>query len=293
MSSLATIMQQTLASLQQSELQGAYSTAINGVRLFRDAIGNARRPLIYQSGIIVMLQGSKTLYMESHSVTYQQGDYLLLGVPLPTECEAFPENGKPILSLIIDVPPTLLNELTSLIEPEYAAPNGRCQCSLTRQTLSAELTDTCARLLSLLRDPVDTAVLGSSVVRELIYRVLTGPHGAILRDLTQHQGHYARVARALTKIHQQYAQPLSVDSLADEANMSPSAFHRAFRQVTMTSPNQYVKRLRLSKARDLINVQGKRVNDAALEVGYRSQSQFFREFKRYYQVSPGEESRDQ
>ena len=68
--------------------------------------------------------------------------------------------------------------------------------------------------------------------------------------------------------------------------MSVSAFHRAFRQVTLESPVQYVKKVRLVKARDLINYEGKKASEAALLVGYTSPSQFSREFKRHFNQSP-------
>jgi AraC-like DNA-binding protein len=116
--------------------------------------------------------------------------------------------------------------------------------------------------------------------------VLIGAQGQTLFGLAQHDGHYARVAKALTRVHQDYAQELSVDSLASEANMSVSAFHRAFRQVTLESPVQYVKKVRLVKARDLINYEGKKASEAALLVGYTSPSQFSREFKRQFNQSP-------
>jgi AraC-like DNA-binding protein len=67
--------------------------------------------------------------------------------------------------------------------------------------------------------------------------------------------------------------------------MSVSGFHRAFRDVVLDSPVQYIKKFRLSKARELIAL-GYRVGDAAEAVGYNSLSQFSREFKRYYQFTP-------
>jgi AraC-like DNA-binding protein len=68
--------------------------------------------------------------------------------------------------------------------------------------------------------------------------------------------------------------------------MSPSAFHRALGDVTASSPIQYLKKIRLNRARELM-VDGKlRVNEAAAQVGYESSTQFSREFKRYRGSSP-------
>ena len=87
-------------------------------------------------------------------------------------------------------------------------------------------------------------------------------------------------------MHRHYAEDLNVDALSDYAGMSPSSFHRAFRQVTRETPLQYLKKLRLSKAKELMANEGRRANEAAILVGYRSPSQFSREFKRHFQQAP-------
>jgi AraC-like DNA-binding protein len=56
--------------------------------------------------------------------------------------------------------------------------------------------------------------------------------------------------------------------------------------VTLESPLQYLKKVRLNKAKELIQLEGRRVNDAAHLVGYTSTSQFSREFKRHFNMTP-------
>ncbi len=77
-----------------------------------------------------------------------------------------------------------------------------------------------------------------------------------------------------------------MEQLADIANMSLSAFHRTFREVTDESPLQYLKQLRLSTARNLIAFHGKPAYVAAQSVGYESANQFSRDFKRYFGLPP-------
>lgn len=69
--------------------------------------------------------------------------------------------------------------------------------------------------------------------------------------------------------------------------MSVSAFHHNFKSVTSTSPLQYLKTYRLHKARMLMIHDGMKASAAAMRVGYESASQFSREFKRYFGVTPG------
>jgi AraC-like DNA-binding protein len=150
------------------------------------------------------------------------------------------------------------------------------------------MIDATSRLLTCLRDPLDAKVLGSAAVHEIVYRVLRGEKGRVLYNLTQHQTPYAAVARALERIHNEYRESLTVDSLAQENAMSVSSFHRAFKRVTGDSPLQYLKKIRLDKAKGLLVHDKMRVNNVAYEVGYESPSQFSREFKRYFKVPPSE-----
>lgn len=75
--------------------------------------------------------------------------------------------------------------------------------------------------------------------------------------------------------------------------MSSSTFHQHFKQVAQASPLQYVKRLRLIKAQQLLIQDACNVNQAAAAVGYRSVSQFSRDYKRYFGASPLQHRREE
>jgi AraC-like DNA-binding protein len=133
---------------------------------------------------------------------------------------------------------------------------------------------------------MDRQVVGPAAVEEILYRVLRGEQGRVLYDLTRHHTPYSNVARALERMHSEYRESLSVEALARDSAMGVSSFHRAFKEVTGDSPVQYLKKIRLLKAKGLLVFEGKQVSEAAYEVGYASPSQFSREFKRYFQVPP-------
>jgi AraC-like DNA-binding protein len=113
-----------------------------------------------------------------------------------------------------------------------------------------------------------------------------------MRAALAHQGRFGRVAKALRRIHADYAQSLDVSRLAEEAGMSVPAFHVNFRTVTLTSPIQYIKSTRLHQARLLMIRDGLTAASASARVGYESPSQFSREFKRFFGRSPVDEARD-
>jgi len=271
-----------------NQLEGSAPTRVPGVRFFRASKGSARQPLVYQSGIIIMGQGHKRVHLGEQQVSYGPGSYLVVGVPLPLECEAFSEDGAPILGLAVDVEAQQLHRLVEALRHDNGEqPTCRSiECGLSSVQMGEAMTEACRRLLQVLADDTEARILGPAIVEEIIYRVLTGPSGYVLLELARHDSHYARIARALTRIHRDYADPLTVEHLAEEAHMSVSAFHRAFRQVTLESPLQYMKKVRLNKARELIQLEGKGAAEAADLVGYRSPSQFSREFKRHFNHTP-------
>ena len=70
------------------------------------------------------------------------------------------------------------------------------------------------------------------------------------------------------------------------AAMSPSSFHARFKAITATTPLQYQKALRLLEAKRLLESGEHSVGSAAYAVGYESPTQFSREYRRKFGVSP-------
>jgi AraC-like DNA-binding protein len=132
-------------------------------------------------------------------------------------------------------------------------------------------------------------MLGHQMVRDILYRVLRGEQGGLLRTFASRDEHFTRNARVLKHIHTEYAKPLTVEIMAKQARMSIATFHHNFKLVTACSPLQYLKRIRLDQARRLMAHDGYNASTAARAVGYESASQFSREFKRLFGMTPIEE----
>ncbi len=285
---LANAMQRYVEQMGLQNLEGAAVTRLPGVRFFRSTQGNSRQPLTYQSGLLIMGQGNKIIHLGEQQVAYGPDSYLVVGVPLPLECEAHCSPEEPILGLAVDVDAQSLHQLVERLFPPEAPmePCRSIECGLSSVSLCPPLLSACERLLSTLAIEAEATILGPGILQEILYRVLTGPNGYVLLELARHDGHYARIARVLGRIHRDYAAPLTVEGLATEAHMSVSSFHRAFRQVTLVSPLQYMKQIRLNRARELIQREGRGIAEAAALVGYNSPSQFSREYKRHFQNNP-------
>ena len=156
--------------------------------------------------------------------------------------------------------------------------------------VTPELMDAWVRMLRLMDRPADVAALAPVYEREILYRVLQGPHGGMLRDIATPDTAMSRVSLSIQWIRRDFAQPLRVEDLAEKAAMSVSAFHRHFKAVTALSPLQYQKRIRLLQARTLLVAGGKSVTSAAFDVGYESVTQFSREYARAFGCPPARDS---
>ena len=100
------------------------------------------------------------------------------------------------------------------------------------------------------------------------------------------------IARTIEYLSTRLDEAVTIDEMAAQVGMSRAVFHRKFKQATTMSPIQFVKSMRLNKAAMQI-AGGANVNEAAMDVGYVSSSQFSREFKRMYGQSPRQWSHSQ
>ncbi|WP_287791174.1 MULTISPECIES: AraC family transcriptional regulator [Atlantibacter] len=260
------------------------------IRLLYGTQPHPRTPVMYQPGIIFLFSGNKTGYLNNRVFRYDANEYLLLTVPLPFECETYATPETPLAGIRINVDVQQLQTLLMDIGEDEAFRPAQCASGINSAVLSDEILCAIERLIDVLEKPLDARILGKSIIREILYHVLMGPRGGALLALVSRQTHFSLISRVLKRIENQYMENLTVDQLALDANMSVSAFHHNFKSVTSTSPLQYIKTFRLHKARMLIVHDGMKASAAAMRVGYESASQFSREFKRYFGVTPGEDA---
>lgn len=274
---------------------GASESRLKGVRFFKETQHIPRKPMLYAPGICIVVQGYKIGYLGGRTFRYDANNYLITMVTMPFECETFASPDDPLLGLYIDIDMAQLHDLIGQIglqtENGYAGEKTLPQ-GIGPAIMDEDMADSTNRLIKALQSDTDAKILGPGLVREILFRALCGTQAPVLYSLAMYSGTFSQVARALKTIQSDYANKLDVDQLARTANMSSSAFYRAFKEITSDSPMQYLKKIRLSKARDLIVQENMKTYIAADMVGYESPSQFSREFKRYFSQSPAEMMRE-
>ncbi|GHJ38063.1 AraC family transcriptional regulator [Streptomyces sp. TS71-3] len=244
--------------------------------------------------LVVMAQGAKHLMLGAQAYEYRAGQCLVVTTGLPVTGNfvgAAPEH--PALGLGLVLRPAAIAPLLLQAPPDRAAGASRPATGLPAiATGQAEpdLLDAVTRLVRLLDHPADAPVLAPMIEREILWRLLTGPYGGMVRQIGLADSNLTHVSRAIGWIRENYAEPVRIEDLASLAAMSTSAFHRHFRAVTTLSPLQFVKQIRLQEARSLLVARADDVAGVGHLVGYDNPSQFTREYRRLFGAPPGRDA---
>ncbi|SAI73810.1 AraC family transcriptional regulator [Bordetella ansorpii] len=271
--------------------EGYNLTTLPSVRILRSNRALPRTPVLYDPGIVIVCQGRKRGYFGGQLYLYDERHYLAVSVPVPFSMETEATADHPLLALYLHLDFTMAAELAERIDLQGADGKAQAPRSMMSTPMDQAMQASVLRFLEAMSRPLEAAVLGPGLLRELYFRVLTGEQGAAMRQALAMRGHFGRIGRALRRIHAGYAQPLDVALLAEEAGMSVPSFHSHFKAITQVSPMQYVKSTRLHQGRLLMVRQDLTAEAAGYAVGYTSPSQFNREFKRLFGATPAAEAR--
>ncbi len=234
----------------------------------------------------VIAQGSKEISLGEDIFRYDSAHYLITTMQLPLAGEVVEATlGHPYLSFRLVLDPSVVTSV--MVESGLVHPgsNGSLK-AVDVSPLDASLLDATLRLVRLIDKPNEYRVLSPLIIREIVYRLLTGTQGNRMRHLAKFGGHAHRMVRAVEKLHQNYDKPLRIEDIARELSMSISGFHSHFKAVTAMSPLQFQKHLRLQEARRLMLSEQFDAAQAGYRVGYDDASHFNREYKRHFGYPP-------
>ncbi|MDJ0958708.1 MAG: AraC family transcriptional regulator [Arenicellales bacterium] len=273
---------------------GLHRTPLKHLRLFRESRSRDLESVTYEPALIIAASGSKHLYLEGVRYQVNAGTLFALFMPMVMKCEMFDvDENNPMLAVGIVLDryrlAKLLHRIDNVDYGQVSREEVRTSGIFSAPT-NSRLLDAVIRLLKTLDDPAETAVIGEAIIDEIYFRILTEEQGGSLRVSLRQQGQIQQISRVVEYLHENLAKNLSVEELASMVNMSPSGFHKKFKEVMHLSPLQYTKLIRLNTAHTYL-LEGMNVSEAGYLVGYNSPAQFSREYKRQFGETPSAISR--
>ncbi|MBZ9936745.1 AraC family transcriptional regulator [Mesorhizobium sp. BR1-1-16] len=269
---------------------GYNPTALPAVRILRTEAVLQNIPVLYKPGAVFVLQGSKQGILEGEILRYDEDHYLAVSVPVPFRMDSVASPERPLIAVYIDFDMQMAGEIAMQLEGHGELVNDRPR-GLVSSRMAADMEDVLLRLLKALHSAAEADVLGASLLRELHYRVLVGPQGGAMLAALRHGGAAGNIIRSLTWLRENYGSEILVADLARAVGMSIPSYHTHFKDLTGSSPMQYVKAIRLHEARLRIARQSHTIADVSASVGYASPAQFSRDFKRHFGRTASEESK--
>jgi AraC-like DNA-binding protein len=268
-------------------------TAIPQLAIYRSETPSAPVPAVHRPSLCFVAQGTKEMTLGGKVFRYTAGEYLISTVDLPTTGEIVEgSTRRPYLCFALTIDPGVVYDVLrdanqSLVDRERPE-----RPAMFVGKNDGPVTDAMLRLVRCLDEPGDCAVLAPGIIREILYRLLQGKFGAMVREVGIVGSRTQRIAKAIEQLKNGFAESLEIGRLARLAGMSASSFHEHFKKVTTLSPLQYQKQLRLQEARRLLVAEGTSAADVAFRVGYQSASQFSREYARFFGRPPRADVRE-
>lgn len=265
---------------------GIHASSIPKVTLIRSSTPTMPMPALYEPTLCLIAQGRKRAVLGAIAFTYDPLNYLIASVDLPvmgSVIEASEE--RPYLCLQLNLDNSDLAEL-AIRHPATNLESRKPSSGLALSRTTPALLDAAIRLVGLLDTPEDIEALAPLTTREILYRLLTGESGAIVRQMAQGDSRLNQIARAILWIREHFRENCPVEQAAEVAGMSRSTFHAHFKAVTAMSPLEFRTHLRMQEAQRLMAGGEMDAASAGFRVGYGSPSQFSRDYVRIFGLPP-------
>jgi AraC-like DNA-binding protein len=259
---------------------------LEGLLLSRASAPTELGHSVFFPAFCVIAQGRKEILLGENRYWYHPAQYLISTAELPIASritEASPE--RPYLNVILKLDSRLVSSV--MVEAGHGAPlNQSLVTAIDVSPLDTGLLDAVLRLVTLLDSPSDARFLAPMVTREIVYRLLKGAQRSRLAYIAALGSNTQRITEAITRLRNEFNQPLRIEEVARELGMSVSGFHHHFKTLTAMSPLQFQKQLRLQEARRLMLGEGLDAASAGYRVGYDDASYFNREYKKLFGEPP-------
>lgn len=289
-------MQASISSInnQLRELEyhdNCCKTAVPYLYAYRFTGSKISMPKTNNPYLYIVTDGSMRLHTPSGIMDYMQGQYSVSAIDTPKSAQVLTFSEKnDFLALSVEF--TLEDVISIVLDLEGDFAERILHSHLQLQTMIRSdhaVIQSAEKLLLLMTEPERLSFMSEHIKREILFNVLCGSCGKQFLQSIINIQQAGEIYEVNSWIKQNYKIPFTVEELATKLNMSVSAFHQKFKSAVGMGPLQCRKRLRLTEARRLMLDENKSVTEASLDVGYESVSQFIRDYRKMFGVSPKED----
>ena len=247
----------------------------------------------WKASLAIIAQGCKEVVLENEVFRCDRAHYTATPIPLPVVSRiAAADSNKAFLGILIELEPNSLNEVAHQIEDFPGDESNNPARAMFNGKADGKMLEAAIRLTNLLRaDPKESRVLAPLLIKELYYRLLKGEEGIAVRQYVRAGSRMQKISQAVFALKAELNREINIAELSRAAQMSRSAFFTYFKEVTSMSPIQFQKRLRLLEAKRLMRDENETAESSAYRVGYKSASQFSREYFRMFGGSPARDAK--
>ena len=167
----------------------------------------------------------------------------------------------------------MIEEIQALgLHPTFVVLSGYAEFKYAQQAMRLGVKD-------YLLKPISVDILTETLAR------LEHPEEQQKPDEKSSQNYSVMVADMVNTIDTQYGQHLRLDLFADKYRMTPEYLSTLFTKETQTTFSNYLKTVRMEKAKELLETSNLKIYEIACRVGYPEQKYFSKVFKEYTGVS--------
>lgn len=266
---------------------GSFELPISGVRIFRGSrIDPHPISIVSQAGVCIVAQGAKRIILGDRIYEYDRSRMVVYSMALPVEARVVQASrSEPYLCLVLDITPQKISELALKVFP-HGLPKVQDTGGIHVGHSDEHIIAAAVRLIEAMKNQKERKLLSDLIIDEIFIRLLFSPLGPAVAQIGSIESNTWKIVKAISWLRENYAETLNIEALAKLVNMSETSFHRHFKSVTMMSPGQFQKVLRLQEAKNLMLTEMLDVTSASQRVGYASPSQFSREYSRFFGSSP-------
>lgn len=272
-----------------NENEGILKTDIPSLYFYKSTTLSEFISIVYEPSICLSLQGSKAVGFGNEMYGYNKDRYLLASTNVPANVKIEEASqDRPYISLKITFTLEQIYEVLKELENgEPAKVKSKVEKGLFFDDMNMTLLNPISKLAKLLDSPkkyID--FMAPLIIKEILYILLTGNSRDFLRQYVMEGTVTNQIVKVISEIKNNFSETLNMKELAEKFDMSESSLYHSFKKITMLSPLQFQKKLRLEEAKNLLINQNIDASEVAFTVGYESPSQFSREYSRMFGLPP-------